>query len=228
MSTSTSTFTLPFHSAPCSSSCPLESQCLLLNVQTKSLQTMPSNTNPTYDKRGGTSSLRLNTTPTSSESHYVRIPCCTQIPWNHRPSDLLLNSHIYKECSNEDFALPNHANAACRSSGLTLTRLDDVKESGDSKDDARVVGNDEQVAEGAEGVMEVENINEVPSAHLHSVQLIAIPDDTIEVFTLPHAIHMDSSGLQWIPVPILPGQIGWYKAQSTGVQSSPVQSSPLD
>ena len=33
------------------------------------------------------------------------------------------------------------------------------------------MGNDEQVAEGAEGVMEAENGNEVPSAHSHSIQL---------------------------------------------------------
>jgi len=39
----------------------------------------------------------------------------------------------------------------------------------------------------------------------------------LEVFTLPHVIHMDSSGLQWIPVALLSGQIGWYNAQSTGV-----------
>jgi hypothetical protein len=49
-----------------------------------------------------------------------------------------------------------------------------------------------------------------------------------EVFTLPHVIHVDSSGLQWTPVALLPGQIGWCNAQSTGLQSSPVQSSPLD
>jgi len=48
-----------------------------------------------------------------------------------------------------------------------------------------------------------------------------------EVFTLPHVIHMDSSGLQWIPVVLLSGQIGWYNAQSTGVQSSPLDSKPL-
>ena len=41
-----------------------------------------------------------------------------------------------------------------------------------------------------------------------------------EVFTLPHVIHMDSTGLHWIPVPILPGQIGWYNAQSSPVQST--------
>ncbi|KIJ96632.1 hypothetical protein K443DRAFT_27048, partial [Laccaria amethystina LaAM-08-1] len=33
---------------------------------------------------------------------------------------------------------------------------------------------------------------------------------------------VDSSGLQWIPVALLPGQIGWWNAQSNGVQSSPV------
>ena len=54
-----------------------------------------------------------------------------------------------------------------------------MKELGDLKDDARVMGNDEQVAEGAEGVMEAENSNEVPSAHSHSIQLTAIPDDDI-------------------------------------------------
>jgi len=41
-----------------------------------------------------------------------------------------------------------------------------------------------------------------------------------EVFTLPHVIHMDSNGLQWIPVALLSGQIGWYNAQSSPVQST--------
>ena len=44
-----------------------------------------------------------------------------------------------------------------------------------------------------------------------------------KVFTLPHVFHMDSSGLQWIPVPIFPGQIGWYNAWSTEVQSTGLQ-----
>jgi len=34
---------------------------------------------------------------------------------------------------------------------------------------------------------------------------------------------VNSSGLQWIPVALLSGQIGWYNAQS-----SPVQSTGLD
>ena len=108
--------------------------------------------------------LKLNTTSTRSASLPARIRSSRQ------PSDLVLNSYIYKERSNEDFALPNRANAA-RPSSSTSTRLGNVKELGDLEDDARVMGNDEQVAEGAEGVMEAENGNEVPSAHLHSVQL---------------------------------------------------------
>ena len=45
-----------------------------------------------------------------------------------------------------------------------------------------------------------------------------------EVFTLPHIIQVDSSGLQWTPARPDSGQTGWYNAQSTGFKSSPVHS----
>ena len=47
-STSTSTFTLPSHSTPCSPYYPLESQCLPLNVQYERSQTMPSKVDPMW------------------------------------------------------------------------------------------------------------------------------------------------------------------------------------
>ncbi|KIJ92096.1 hypothetical protein K443DRAFT_114101, partial [Laccaria amethystina LaAM-08-1] len=34
---------------------------------------------------------------------------------------------------------------------------------------------------------------------------------------------VDCSGLQWIPVALLPDQIGWWNAQSSPVQSMEVQ-----
>ena len=141
--------------------------------------------------------------PTSPKSSYARHssfqtpPTRTTAIVRSRPSNLVLKSDIYNDCLNEVLIPPNHTSAAHRSSSSTLARLSDMKELRDSKDDARVVGNDEQVAEGAEGVMEGENVNEVPSAHSHSIQLTTAPDTaTGELKTMPARTSAETQRMQ--------------------------------
>jgi len=144
----------PGDSAACSADPPSQVQCRLHTVQGEHPQTMPSNTNPTGSKEDRASSLTLDTTPTSSESHHPRIS-------NHRSPDVVFDSHfprIYKDRLNEVLAPPKLAFAAQHLCSLTPSYKGNTREFVDSKNEVEVVEIDKKVSRETEG----EDNTEVP------------------------------------------------------------------
>jgi len=146
---------------------PLESS-LPFNVQSERPQRTPSETDPTGGEEGHVSSLRLDTTPTSSRSPTSRIPL------NHRPSNVVLNLHVYEACSDEAFPPPNRASVAQSLCGSNSACTGITKGLGSLEDNAKVVGSNEQVTKGKEAVAEGEEVTQVPSTYLPPVQLTTI------------------------------------------------------
>ena len=135
---------------------------------------MPSKTGPTAGKEDRTTSLRLNTTPTQSASLPARSSSSRQrsvAPFN------LHCSRSHENFSNKVFSLPNRPCAAQCSCGSIPADADDVRDSGDLKDNAKVMGMDEQVSRETEVAGEGEEVNGVPCARLPPIQLTSSQGD---------------------------------------------------
>ena len=135
---------------------------------------MPSKTGPTAGKEDRTTSLKLNTTSTQSASLPARISSsrqCSIAPFN------LHCSRSYENLSNKVFSLPNRPHTAQCTCGLIPAHADDVRDSGDLKDNAKVMGMDEQVSRETEVAGEGEEVTGVPCACLPPIQLTSSQGD---------------------------------------------------
>ena len=64
-----------------------------------------------------------------------------------------------------------------------------------------------------------------PRCNAHSQA--AVVEQQVEVFTLPHVIHMDSTGLHWTPLDSSGFQCPICQAKLAGTMPSPLESSPV-
>jgi len=154
----------PVDSAACSANPPSQVQRQLHTVQGKRPQTMPSNINPTGSKEDRTSSLTLDTTPTSSESHHPRILS------SHRSPNVVFDSHfprIYEDRLDKVLAPPKLAFAAQHLCSSTPSYKGNTREFVDLKNEVEVVEIDKKVSRETEG----EDNTEVPGPCLCPIPL---------------------------------------------------------
>ena len=179
------------HSTPRSPHCLLDSQRLPLNVRSKDPETIPSKGDPTGGKEDCTSFRTLSSTPTRSVSHPARISSSHQ----HSVAPFNLDcTWSYENSSNEVFPLPNRPRAAQCSCGSIPAHADDARDSGDLKDNAKVVGMDEQVSRETEVAGVGEEVTGVPSVRLPPIQLPCSQGDTTKgLVTRPAGTSSSSS-----------------------------------
>ena len=179
------------HSTPRSPHCLLDSQCLPLNVRSKHPETIPSKGDPTGSKEDCTSFRTLNSTPMRSASHPARISSSHQRSVAPFSLDC---TRSYENSSNEVSPLSNRPRAAQSSCGSIPAHADDVRDSGDLKDNAKVVGMDEQVSRVTEVAGVGEEVTGVPSVRLPPIQLTCSQGDTTKgLVTRPARTSSSSS-----------------------------------
>jgi len=171
LSAHASTLISPSHtvSAPYSTHGPLEVRCQSFNAQ--SPQPMPSKSNPTGDEEDCVSSLRLDTTPTSS----VSLP--SRISLNHQLSITSLNLDFSATCearSDEASTQLNRTSAVQHTGSSTPAHASNAREPGKLKNNAKVVGSNGQPTKGIEVTVRGDEVTEVPCPRFHPVQLTPI------------------------------------------------------
>ena len=187
------------HNTPRSPQCPSESQRLPFGVRGEHPQTIPSETDPTGDKGGSTSSLRLDTTPTPSESPANRSSFNRQLCVTSLKSDC---STTCESRSLEASAQSNRHSAIQRPRSSTPAHASGTRKPGHSKGDANVGEVDEQDMGEMEVATEGEGVTTVPCTHSPPVQLTWIPgaaDRELDTASTRTPSASFSSGVTHIP-----------------------------